>query len=84
MNSKVKGAVKDDTQISSFDQGLEGEIEQSNRKDELSFATMGFNGTTVFPRDILQGEGFSNLKFRKQFAPGKMSFGVICIYREGY
>lgn len=56
-------------------------MEQVDRKDELSFATVDFDGPSGHPRAILWEEGFPNLNFRKEVDPRKMKLEVISIER---
>lgn len=54
-------------------------MEQVDRKDELSFATVDFDGPSGHSIAILQEEGFPNLNFRKEVDPRKMELEVISI-----
>lgn len=73
--------VKDDTQISSLEQGVEGDIERVDGKTEVSFATVGSDGPIVSLRDILQEKGFiSTFKIQEKGCPWKDEVqGHLCI-----
>ena len=54
-------------------------MEEVNRKDELSFAIVDFDGFMEHPRAILEEGGILHLKFRRDVASEKMNLGAINI-----